>query len=315
LKRFLTAAVSIVIVTGAVALWIVHSNRTFGETFYSMESCQITEPVRVILLADLHQNSFGPGNERLLARVRALKPDAVLIAGDVVNERGTDWSYAAELCRGLAGIAPVYYGMGNHENEALYGGDLNKEFLEESGHRLGENREDFTPLLQDGQVWSALEKTGAQLLQNESVTVKLNGNTVIIGGLSTNNSSFWPYSGQFITQFTEEDTEAFKILISHRPEPVAEYLSDERIDLVVSGHNHGGIIRIPGIGGLVSRAEGLFPKYDAGWFEFDSMTLLISRGLGGHGLVPRVFNPPELVVIDINGRAGLPNDVLRFGIL
>lgn len=79
-----------------------------------------------------------------------------------------------------------------------------------------------------------------------------------------------------------------------------EYIPDAAIDLTVSGHNHGGVIRIPGVGGLFSGAEGLFPVYDGGWYEREGMSLLISRGLGSHGLVPRVFNQPELVILDIN---------------
>ena len=254
--------------------------------------------MRVIVLADLHQRSFGPDNETLLDRVRALRPDLLLIAGDLVNKGDPDWDYAVGLCRELAEIAPVYYAMGNHENEALYGQDLNKKFLD--GAALGEDPEDFSPLLLDPQVWEDLEGTGAVLLQNEAVTAEVKGAAIRIGGLSTNASSFWPHSGQFVTRFAEEDPETFKILISHRPEPVMEYIPDAAIDLTVSGHNHGGVIRIPGVGGLFSGAEGLFPVYDGGWYEREGMSLLISRGLGSHGLAPRVFNQPELVILDIN---------------
>ena len=299
MKRFFKIFLSLAVVGGVVAGWIVWSNRTFEETFYLMDSGKVEEPMRLILLSDLHQKEFGPGNERLLERVQALKPDAILIAGDVVNKTKTDWSYAVDLCKGLVEIAPVYYGMGNHENEALYGQDLNKEFLEEKAALLGDSPEDFGPLLQDGQSWNALLETGAQLLQNSSVTVDIKGNTIQLGGLSTNKSSFWPYSGQFVYQFAGENPDVFKVLISHRPEPVMEYIPDYDIDLVVSGHNHGGIIRVPGAGGLVSEEEGLFPTYDGGWYESGGMSLLISRGLGGHGPVPRVFNKPELIGLDI----------------
>lgn len=300
MKRVLTVLTGIVLVIVVAAVWIVRSNSTFEETFYTMESYKIEEPIRVILLSDLHQKSFGDGNDVLLARVRALEPDVVLIAGDMINSSAPDWDMVTELCGKLTEIAPVYYGLGNHENEALYGSELNKEFLEKSQNVLGDSPEDFTPLIQNKEVYSALEAAGVQMLQNESVTVELNGSSVEIGGLSTNISSFWPYSGQFVTRFIEENPDNFKILISHRPEVITEYIADAAIDLVVSGHNHGGIIRIPGVGGLVSDAEGLFPTYDAGRFEFDSMNLLISRGLGGHGIVPRIFNTPELVILDIN---------------
>lgn len=298
MKRILTGIVSAAVVICVAAAWIIWSNSSFEETFYAMESYKIEETVRVIVLADLHQGTFGPDNETLLGRVRALKPDLLLIAGDLVNKRHTDWDYAAGLCGELSRIAPVYYAMGNHENEALYGRDLNKEFLD--GSPLGENREDFSPLLLDRRVWETLESSGATVLQNASAEAEVKGVRIKIGGVSTNSSSFWPYSGQFITRFVEEDPEMFKILISHRPEPVVDYISDAAIDLAVSGHNHGGIIRIPGVGGLFSDAEGLFPTYDGGWYESGGMSLLISRGLGGHGLAPRVFNRPELVILDIN---------------
>lgn len=300
MRRIITAVLSVVAAAAVAAVWIVQSNRGFVETFYTIRSYQIEEPIRLIVLADLHQASFGEKNETLIARVEALKPDAIILAGDIVNKEDTDWDYAVHLCQSLVEIAPVYYGLGNHENEALYGEDLNIEFLEGKSDKLGDTPEDFTPLLLEPQVWERLEETGVQLLQNQSVTVEIKGNLVEIGGIATNNSSFWPYSGEFFTRFSQENPDVFKILLSHRPEVVTKYLSDAPVDLVVSGHNHGGIIRIPGIGGLVSDAEGLFPEYDGGWYELDGPSLLISRGLGGHGLVPRVFNPPELVILDIN---------------
>ncbi len=300
MRRILTWLLYIVIIAVVAAVWIVRSNSTFGETFYTLESYKIEQPIRLILLSDLHQKSFGSGNEELIGRIEALKPDAVLIAGDTVNKKEADWDYAVELCEKLVEIAPVYYGLGNHENKALYGSDLNKDFLEAHEDVLGEAPEDFTPLLQNTQAWNALEETGVHLVQNSSETVELNGNSVEIGGVSTNLSSFWPYSGQFATRFSEDNPNYFKILICHCPEVAAEYLSESAIDLVVSGHNHGGLIRIPGKGGLVSASRELFPEYDAGLFEFDSMSLLVSRGLGGHGFVPRIFNQPELVVLDIS---------------
>ena len=89
-------------------------------------------------------------------------------------------------------------------------------------------------------------------------------------------------------------------MISHRPEPAAEYILGEPVDLVVSGHNHGGIIRIPGKGGVFSADGGFFPEYTGGMTKQGEMTMIVGRGLGGHGMLPRIFNPPELVIIDIN---------------
>lgn len=291
------AVLTVGIIAAVLAGWIMLSNRTFVESFYTLYSYKLEEPVRAVVLSDLHQKSFGKGNEELIARIDELEPDVILIAGDVVNKKGTDINYAIDLCRSLTEIAPVYYGLGNHENEVVYGMDLSLENLEENAARLGDNPEDFTPLVENSELLDLLEEAGVTILQNTSVTTEINNNKIVIGGVSTNVSSFWPNSGKFIYQFAEED--GFKILISHRPDPVMNYISDYDIDLAVSGHNHGGIIRIPGRGGLISADEGFFPKYDSGAIGSGKMTMVISRGLGGHGLVPRIFNPPELVIIDI----------------
>ncbi len=291
---------SLVIGLALLAGWIHWSNQTFGETFYTLYSSKIDTPVRAVLLSDLHQVKFGKENNDLVARIEELKPDIILIAGDLVTAGEADVDYAVGLCERLAGIAPVYFGLGNHENEVVYGSDLDTRFFQANEGRLGENPEDFSGLVKDGTLLAGLKSAGVTVVQNESVSVTVKDNPIEIGGVSTNLSSFWPYSGQFIYNFAEGDSKNFKILISHRPEPVMEYIADYSLDLVVSGHTHGGVIRIPGKGGLLSADGGFFPQYDAGLFERGEMTLIISRGLGGHGAIPRVFNPPELVIIDIN---------------
>lgn len=284
----------------AMILLIIRSNRTFTERFYTLYSHKIEESVRAVLISDLHQVSFGKENEELLSRVKELSPDIILLAGDIIHRENTDLEYVIHLCEGLMQIAPVYYGMGNHENEVLYGSDLNIEVLEAAGNLPADDPEDFTPLIQKTDFVNRLEETGVTILQNRSVEVEINGNRMEIGGISTDVSSFWPYSGRFITDFSTKERNIFKLLISHRPEPVAKYIPDYSIDLTVSGHNHGGLIRIPGKGGLISADEGWFPTCDGGKREYENMTMIISRGFTGYGLLPRINNPPELVIIDIH---------------
>lgn len=288
------------ILAGAFAAWVIWSNHTFEETFYTLYSVKIETPVRMVLLTDLHQKSFGKDNETLIARIARLEPDLILVSGDVVNKDKPDLDYAVGLCEKLTEIAPVYYGLGNHENEVIYGADLNKDYLEAAADQLGDHPEDLTPLIRNGELLDRLEAAGVCVVQNQSVMAEIKDNQIEIGGISTNISSFWPYSGQFVYRFAKEDTQPFKVLISHRPEPVAQYIMGYPIDLVVSGHNHGGIVRIPGKGGLFSVDQGFFPEYDAGLREQEGMTMVIGRGLGGHGVIPRVFNRPELVIIDIH---------------
>lgn len=300
IKNVLKTLAVMGVLAAAFIVWGVRSNRTFGETFYTLYSYKIETPVRAVLLTDLHEKSFGENNQELLSRIRELKPDLILIAGDVINKKDSDIGYAVSLCQDLAEIAPVYYGLGNHENEVIYGSELNKDFLDSQTEILGENKEDLGPLVQNTELLKQLEKDGICVVQNQSVETEIKGNRIEIGGLSTNLSSFWPYSGQFVYNFSQQEQENYKILLSHRPEPIAQYIAGYPIDLVVSGHNHGGIIRIPRLGGLLSADGGLFPDYDEGMTEWEDMTMVVSRGLGGHGIVPRICNQPELVIIDIN---------------
>ncbi len=300
MKKILCTLFVLFLILASFAAWNVFQNRTFEETFYTIYSDKIETPVRAVLITDLHQTAYGKENEDLIHRIEKLEPDLILMGGDIVNKDGTDISFAVELCRKLLETAPVYYSLGNHENEAVYGADLTNTALEKKKALLGDNPEDFSPLEKDSRLLDELEELGVIVLQNSSVSVEINGNPIDIGGISTGQDSFWPYSGKFVSKFLSEDTSVFKLLMSHRPEPVMRYIPDYEIDLVVSGHNHGGQVRIPGIGGLYSMEEGFFPELDSGLRETSSLTMIISRGLGNHGVIPRICNKPELVVIDIN---------------
>ena len=275
-------------------------NRSFEVTYYRLFSEKLSSDIRIALLTDLHQTVYGEKNSELLDEIRGQSPDLILIAGDSINRRSPDLDYIIDLCRELTEIAPVYYGLGNHENEVIYGDDLNIEMLEKRADELPLDKEDLSPLIEDDRLLTELGKMGVHVLQNQAEEVDINGDRLLIGGISTNESSFWPYSGNFVTGFAEADDSFFKLLISHRPEPVMRYIPDYDIDLVVSGHNHGGQVRIPGIGGLFSPDEGFFPEYDGGYYRTHKLRMIVSRGLGNHSLFPRVFNRPELVIIDIN---------------
>lgn len=301
LRQYRGPLLGIAAILICVAAFLFYNNRqnqTFGETVYRVFSDKIDEPVRAVFLTDLHQVSFGEGNAELIDGVRRLEPDLILIGGDMVNDQDTDLDVVLELCRGLVEIAPVYYGMGNHENVAVYGMNLYKEELEAAGVAAGEEG-DFSQLIKDDTLLRGLEECGVTVLQNTSEQIKVNGNTLLIGGISTSVDGFWPYSGHFFTEFDDEGGDVYKILLSHFPSTVSRYLYDCSVDLALSGHNHGGIVRIPGIGGLISYDEGWFPENDAGKRQIGDTTLIISRGLGNHGRIPRICNRPELVVIDL----------------
>ena len=204
---FLVLAVAAAGFTGWNVLCL---NRTPVPEFYTVRSNKVTEPIRIVLLTDAHQVSFGDGNEKLLKEVRALQPSIIVMAGDMINMQDPDFEFLKELSQGLVEVAPVYYGLGNHENVAVYGTDLDVKDVEKALSDY-EDKEDFTPLIRWPEFFADLKEIGVHVLQNESETAQINGNTVKIGGISTNLSSFWPNSGQFIYQFATENTDCFKI--------------------------------------------------------------------------------------------------------
>lgn len=295
-KRIVATLLVLAVFVGGIYLWSWCENQTIDLSYYSVYSDKLEGSVRAVLLTDLHQKTFGTGNQKLLDVISGVDPDLILIAGDTINSHDPDIDYAAKLCADLQNIAPVYFGMGNHENEVVYGMDLTKKNLDALG---GGDFGDFSALVKDSRLFDALETAGVTVLQNSAALVEVNGNLIAVGGISTDRDASWPYSGDFLMDFMSENDGRCEILLSHFPNP-AHSLSDSGIDLILSGHNHGGIIRLPGIGGLYANGEGFFPEDDEGMTSVGTSAFIISRGLGGHGPVPRLFNPPELVVIDIS---------------
>lgn len=286
------------ILLGAFIAWNVLENRTFEETFYTLETEKVNKPVRVAVISDLHQLSFGKDNELLLRRLSLLKPDIIAVAGDLVNRKNTDAGFALNICKKLVEIAPVYYGMGNHENCYLYGDDLGKQFLKAKLPDQMNGHSDFSGLerntfLQD------LSELGVQVVHNSKVLAEVNGQTIEIGGISTDESSFWDFSGKFIYNWAEDGSGSFKLLICHRPNVVMKYIPDYPFDLVLSGHLHGGGVRIPGVGGVYGADMGFFPDYTGGLYRSGSLTMIVSRGFAGKDFIPRILNKPELVIVDI----------------
>ncbi len=290
---------ALVLLGAAFIGWNIYQNQSFEETFYALYSDKINGHIRMAVLSDLHQLNFGEDNAVLLERLQALQPDAILLAGDIINKHDPDVEFVLSLCERLQKIAPVYYGFGNHENEVAYGNDLTKVFLLQKPELTPGTMVDLTLIEQNHHLMEGLRTMGVTILQNEAVTVAFEGGTVEIGGISTGIDSFWDYSGQFVYQYAMEDSGNFKLLISHRPEVVMHYIPDYPFDLVLSGHLHGGLVRIPGKGGLYSTYDGFFPEYDAGLYESGDMKMIVSRGFAGVRWIPRIFNKPELVVVDI----------------
>lgn len=263
-------------------------NKKFKVVSYKVYADNIPESFhrcRFVLLSDLHNNIFGKDNSILIEAIRLQNPDYIVIAGDMlVGNVSHDYKIAIDLIGALAKDYIIYYGNGNHE------------------HRLSLNIETkdtiYNPFVQE------LEKLGVRLLVNEREFIKRGNSTISITGLQI-DADFYKKKGRPImdSDYLEKcigvnNPNLYQILIAHNPVYFKEY-KRWGANLVLAGHLHGGIIRIPGIGGLISPQYKFFPKYDGGIFNEEKSTMIISRGLGMHTLKIRLFNKPELVVFEL----------------
>lgn len=262
------------------ALWgiftLIAKHQSFVESYYQVQSDKLTSNVRVVQLSDLHLREFGDHNSELIERITALKPDIIAITGDMNDKLVDDYSVVTDLCEELVKIAPVYYAPGNHEWPKIVF--------------------DHSPIRED------LEAVGVHFLADKTETLEVNGNTIAIGGVAEAPASYERYASEYFESF--EQLDAFKLLLVHYPEYFLEdgYFSDVQVDLALCGHAHGGMIRIPGIGGLYTPDQGFLPTLTEGLHQIGDTSLVISRGLGDgkDKCIPRVNNPPELVIVDIN---------------
>ncbi len=270
-KYFIALIVLLGAAAAGIIYFLVRSNNKLDITFYQVGSEKIDESFRIVQLSDLHMHEFGKDNEILIKKIMDLKPDIIAVTGDM-NVRGTaDTSVVMQLCDELLKIAPVYYAYGNHEFE-----DINVRSSE-----IGEN----------------LINLGVNVLNDTYMEIEVNGNEIIAAGISEAPEHFEKYAAEFYEEFQE--AEGFKILLVHYPEYFDSYMADCTADLTLCGHAHGGVIRIPGIGGLYTKDQGLFPELTEGAHNNDFGTWIISRGLGDTGISLRINNNPELVVIDV----------------
>lgn len=287
MKKILKIIVIIVLVIIIVITTeIIISYKCLTITNYQIRSDKIKENTRIVLLSDLHNNEFGKKNERLIRKITKQDPDLILLDGDIINEESKDIKIAIDLVKELNKIAPVYYALGNHE--------------------LGYRKKQTADLL------VKLERSGAKIVEKSYEDVNIHGNKIRIGGLyeyafrvddkgKMSKKDMDPKIRKFLTEF--EDSDAFKIMMSHRPDSFifGQAADTWKIDLVVSGHAHGGQVVLPFLGGLYGADQGWFPKYVKGIHHFKTVkNMIITRGLGSDKeRLPRFHNIPEIVVVDL----------------
>lgn len=289
------------VLSAAVGISYVR-NRDFQETFYELTSNKVLGRLRIIQISDLHAVLY----DRLLNRVERLNPDLIVLTGDIVDRKTQDVTDVVTLCGELTAIAPVYYIYGNHERNRQYGTNLTAEDIREiaEGQSLSEDQIDFYSLIQDD-LRQQMEAAGVTVLLNRQATVQIGDTPVDIFGVLTGSfEGFYRYAEDAYYQYAYENMENFKLLLLHEPYLTEWIPSENWGDLILCGHTHGGMIRIPGIGGVYETMYGVFPEWlrdgkIKGLYETNGIPLIVSSGLSNRDLW-RIHNQPELVVIDIN---------------
>ena len=277
-KKIIVLAVVATILL-ALIIWTAWGNTALELNTYTISSDKLPEAFdgyRIAHVSDLHNAEMGKDNDKLLKMLREAEPDIIAITGDIIDSRNTDVEIALNFTRAAMEIAPCYYVTGNHEA------------------RVSEYDE-----LKEGLI-----KQGVAFLDDERIELELSGETIVL--LGVNDPSFQTDylfgDSETVMQsklqeiINEEDT--YTILLSHRPELFKVY-TESKVNLVLSGHAHGGQFRIPFMGGLVAPNQGLFPKYDAGLYTEENTNMIVSRGIGNSILPFRFNNRPEVILIDL----------------
>ena len=280
-KKRVILIVTVVILVG-LCCWTIWGNTVLEINEYAIMSDKIPEAFtgfRIAQVSDLHNAEFGDGNEKLIELLSQTDPDIIVITGDLIDSRHTDIEIALEFARQAINIAPIYYVSGNHEARVREYEDL----------KMG------------------LAEAGVIVLEDQKVQITREGESISILGID--DPSFQEdylcgdsesVARQAITDLQNE-SDRYTILLSHRPELFDLYV-DTGMDLVLSGHAHGGQFRLPFIGGLVAPNQGFFPKYDAGLFSEGSTTMIVSRGVGNSIIPIRFNNRPEIILVTLSNR-------------
>ncbi len=267
-------------------VWQYFELKKFKMTEYEISSPKISREQRIVVLADLHGFEYGKNNEKLITKIRAYEPGMILIAGDmIVSKYPKTYHTALNTLKQLTAIAPVYYGFGNHESRGDKKGlVVSKEFSE---------------------YLKNAKNLGVVFLRNRNYTVESSGDRLRIGGLEISLDYYGkrkeiPLKKKYVRKLMGTASgEDFQILLAHNPLYSQEYAA-WGADLTFCGHNHGGLVRIPGKGSLISPQLTFFPKYDGGLYEIDGKRVIVSCGLGTHTFHIRVFNRAELVAVRLS---------------
>ena len=264
----------------ALSSWFLYrENNQIDTTAVTVQSDKLPaafNDYKILQIADLHGKSFGSRQKVLLKKVNKLQPDVILMTGDLIDSRRNGEEEALQLMKQLIPDYPVYFVTGNHEVR------LNLTILPK------------------------LERLGVTVLRNTYVPLERDGQFIELLGIDDPTTTRWSEGLQEpdgIRQSLDQaqstaDPRAFQLLMAHRPEYLPLY-AERKVDLVLSGHAHGGQIRLPFTDGMYAPGQGFFPELTAGQHTMENTRLIISRGLGNSLFPFRIFNHPELIVVTL----------------
>lgn len=267
-------------VLAAISVWIAWGNSALMVNEISVTSDELPQSFsgyKIAQVSDLHNAQFGKDNEKLIEKLNECEPDIIVLTGDLIDSYHTNIDVSISFAEKAVQIAPTYYVTGNHEARI----DGLSEFLKR------------------------LEDKGVTVLQNESVTLNNENERITLLGVSDPSfqADYLFVDEKTVTDSAVSDlmngTEGYTVLLSHRPEIFDVYVKNN-VDLVLTGHAHGGQFRLPFFGGLVAPGQGLFPKYDSGLYTMNGTNMIVSRGIGNSIIPFRVNNRPEIVMVELS---------------
>lgn len=269
----LTALIITALIAAACAFLIKDSRDDLEISRYEVESAKLAESFdgfRIVQLSDLHGAEFGDDGMGLVEKVRELEPDIIALTGDFITDE-SDLAAVKKLAERITRLCPVYFVSGNHEFGSGFAVELR----------------------------NILEDAGVKYLSNEYLTISRGEDAILLGGVEDPNAYADMLTPEELAQKMNEAAPAeFKILLGHRNYWMTEY-PELPVDLILSGHAHGGLVRIPGVGGLIGTDRHLFPDFVEGKFNNGNYTMIVSRGLGNSVPIPRIFNRPEIVCVTL----------------
>lgn len=275
-KRLMFICVFLVLVTLAFLGWNIYQNNNIQVNEITVTSENLPDEFmgyKIAHISDLHNAEFGNNNEKLLSVIKDSSPDIIVITGDIVDSRQTDVQIARKFINNTSEIAPVYYVTGNHEARVS----------------------------QENQIDNIKLNKNITVLHNKDIFLFKGESTIQLIGIDDPDFNRETDSVEYMKNELQgySNNEYFKILLSHRPELFDVY-AESNMNIVFSGHAHGGQFRLPFVGGIYAPHQGLFPQYDSGLYTMNNTNMIVSRGIGNSIFPFRINNPPEIIIVTLD---------------